>query len=78
MLAVVSTLMIVVGVGFLMHGRTLPTWKEEEEKGRDDSFFYEFLYGPPGSSRSKSIGGGIGLIGGGLLMLTVALIQQFR
>ena len=70
--------MIVVGIGFLMHGRTLPNWKEEEERGRDSSFFYEFLYGPPGYNRFRAIGGGIGLIGGGLPMLIAALIRQFR
>ncbi len=78
MLVLVSTLIIVVGVGFLMYGRTLPTWKEEEEQGRNDGFLYEFFNGPAGYNRSRAIVGGFALIAGGLFMLIAALIKQFR
>lgn len=69
--------MIAGGVMLLMHGRTLPTWKEEEEQGRNDSFLYEFFNGPAGYNRSRGIVGGFALIAGGLFMLIAALIKQF-
>ena len=76
MFALFGILMIGIGVMFLMHGRTLPTWKEEEEAGRDDSFLYELLQGPPGFNRSRAIGGGIGLIGGGILVVLGSLFNH--
>lgn len=72
----VCLLLIGGGVMLLMHGRTVPTWQEEEKEGRDNSFLHEFLYGPPGYGRVRAIGGGIVLTAGGVVGLIVSIIAS--
>jgi hypothetical protein len=74
MSVVIAILVVIGGVIIFRHGMTLPTWQEEEAAGRDDGFFYEVLFGPPGYKRSRSVGGGLALIVGGLIILISAII----
>ena len=65
--------MILVGAGILLfkHGQSLPT--AEEESGRDNSFLYEFLFGPPGYKRVRALVGGVALMFAGVLVIAGAL-----
>lgn len=50
------------GILLFKHGQGLPN--ADEDSDRDDSFLYEFFYGPAGYERLR------GLIGGVALMIT--------
>lgn len=59
------------GILFFKHGRSEPT--ADEDTGRDDSFLYEFLYGPAGYERVRGLVGGSVLITMGICLVAFTL-----
>lgn len=66
-----AMILVVAGILLFKHGQSLPTG--EEDTNRDDSFLYEFLYGPPGTERVKALVGGVALIFVAVLLIVGAL-----
>ena len=67
---------ILVGGGILLfkHGQSEPT--ADEDRDRNDSFLYEFLYGPAGYERVRGVVGGIILIMMGIGVVAVTLFSK--
>ena len=69
---IVSIAFVFCGLLLINYGRGLPAWREDTD--RDDSFLYEFLYGPPGYNRVRAILGGAGLTVGGVIGIILAIV----
>ncbi len=68
---ILAIMLIGAGTQLFKYGQGLPTG--EEDRDRDTSFLYEFLYGPPGSERVRALLGGVVLVVMGIAMIASAL-----
>ena len=68
---IVCAVIVIGGLLLVMHGRSLPTWQEEDRK--DDSFLYEIFHGPPRFFRARAILIGVILMIAGVIGLLSAI-----
>lgn len=71
----ISLAFLVGGLMLYKHGLTLPT--AENDTDCDDSFIYEFFFGPPGYKRARGIFGGMVLMLVGFGCLIYWVIKLF-
>lgn len=74
--SILGIVLIGGGVMLMMHGRTLPTWQEEEEHQLSKGFLYELIFGPPGYGRARGLFGGVVLILMGILAVAFYFTER--
>ncbi len=70
---IVSVLFVSTGLWTIDYGRNLPTG--DQDVNRDQSFFNEFLYGPPGYERVRALVVGVVLIVMGVFGIVYAFLS---